>query len=69
MLKPTMQVGEMLELVDEGLQRFAPDAALYIRPMYWAEHGTPSIVAPDVTSTRFLMCLYEAPMPPGGCKD
>ena len=29
----------MLGLTREGMKRFAPDAALYIRPMYWAEAG------------------------------
>jgi len=62
-LKATKSVGEMLEIVAEGLSKFPSGAPLYIRPMYWAEAGGPSTVAPDVNSTRFLMCLYEAPMP------
>ncbi|MEM7696170.1 MAG: branched-chain amino acid aminotransferase [Pseudomonadota bacterium] len=62
-LKVTMSVGEMLDLVTEGLTKFPSGTPLYIRPMYWAENGGPSAVAPDVESTRFLMCLYETPMP------
>jgi branched-chain amino acid aminotransferase len=62
-LRPTMSVGEMLDLVTDGLARFPAGAPLYIRPMYWAEDGGPSAVAPKVESTRFLMCLYEVPMP------
>lgn len=62
-LKATMSVGEMLELVSEGLTRFPSGTPLYIRPMYWAEDGGPTAVAPRVETTRFLMCLYETPMP------
>lgn len=62
-LKHDVSVGRMLELVGEGLEKFPSGTALYIRPMYWAENGGPTAVAPDITSTRFLMCLYETPMP------
>lgn len=62
-LKPSMSVGEMTEIVTDGLAKFDGGTPLYIRPMYWAENGGPSAVAPDVESTRFLMCLYETPMP------
>ncbi|MEM9221560.1 MAG: branched-chain amino acid aminotransferase [Pseudomonadota bacterium] len=63
-LVATKSVGEMLELVTEGVQRFAPGTAIYIRPMYWPETGSASMVAPDPDSTRFLLCLHEAAMPP-----
>lgn len=62
-LLPTMTVGAMAELVREGLGKFRPGTPLYIRPMYWAEDGGPSAVAPRPESTRFLLCLYETPMP------
>ncbi|MEM0905922.1 MAG: branched-chain amino acid aminotransferase [Pseudomonadota bacterium] len=62
-LKPTMAVGEMMEIANEGLAKFAKETAVYIRPMYWAESGGASLVAADPESTRFLMCLYETPMP------
>ena len=62
-LLPSMSVGQQLELVAEGLTKFPADTPLYIRPMYWAENGGPSAVAPDVSSTRYLLCLYETPMP------
>ena len=38
-LKPLMAEGEIVELAREGMKKFAPGAALYIRPMYWAEHN------------------------------
>jgi branched-chain amino acid aminotransferase len=55
-------VEEMLDLAEAGRRRFAPDAALYIRPMYWAEHGGYMGVPADPASTRFCLCLYESPM-------
>ncbi len=62
-LLATVSVGQMLELVTEGVARFAKNTPLYIRPMYFAENGGPSAVAPDVSSTRFLLTMYETPMP------
>jgi branched-chain amino acid aminotransferase len=63
-LEPTVDVETMVGLTREGMKRFAPDAALYIRPMYWAEAGGFMSVPPDPASTRFLLTLYETPMPP-----
>jgi branched-chain amino acid aminotransferase len=65
-LEPTVEAETMVGLTREGLQKFAPDAALYIRPMYWAEEGGYMSVPPDPESTRFLLCLYETPIPPPG---
>jgi branched-chain amino acid aminotransferase len=63
-LKPVMTVEAMIELTREGMKKFTPGAELYIRPMYWAEHGSAtSSVPPDPDSTRFCLCLYEAPLP------
>ena len=63
-LRPDVDVETMLGLARDGVKRFAADAALYIRPMYWAEEGGYMSVPPDPDSTRFLLCLYETPMPP-----
>ncbi len=62
-LKPLKTVEEMLALTAEGLKRFKPGAALYIRPMYWAETSGVGAVALDPESTRFLLTIYETPMP------
>src|SRR5271154_5522991 len=62
-LKPTMSVEAMAELTREGMKRFAPGAHLYIRPMYWAERNGVGSVPPDPESTRFLLSIYEAPLP------
>jgi branched-chain amino acid aminotransferase len=62
MLKPSVSTDTWLGLVADGRKRFAKDAALYIRPMYWAEQGGPLLVAPDPESTRWCLSVYEAPM-------
>lgn len=63
-LEPRVDAETIAGLTRDGLKKFAPDAALYIRPMYWAEQGGYMSVPPDPASTRFLLCLYETPMPP-----
>ena len=48
------------ELVYEGAAKFAPDAALYIRPMYWAEAGgAGGGVRPDPDSTRWRFAFTK----------
>ena len=66
-LKPTMSVEEIVGLTWDGLKKFDGKTAVYIRPMYWAEHGGYMSVPADPESTRFCLCLHEAPMlPPSG---
>lgn len=64
MMEPTLSTEEMVEIAREGIKRFAPGAAVYIRPMYWAVDGDASVIAPGPESTRFAMCLEEIPMAP-----
>ena len=61
-LKPTMEADAIVALVHEGLKQFDGKTAVYIRPMYWAEHGGYMGVPGDPDSTRFCLCLYESPM-------
>ena len=63
-LGPTMAAEEMVARTWEGLKKFDGKTAVYIRPMYWAEHGGYMSVPADPTSTRFCLCLYEAAMIP-----
>ena len=66
-LKPVVPVEQWVGLTADGRKQFAPDTALYIRPMYWAEHGGALLVAPNPESTNWCLTLYEAPMrPPEG---
>jgi branched-chain amino acid aminotransferase len=62
-LKPVVSTETWLGLVADGLKRFRPDAELYIRPMYWAESGPPGGIRHDPDSTRWCLCVYEAPLP------
>ncbi|HEY7244835.1 MAG TPA: branched-chain amino acid aminotransferase [Xanthobacteraceae bacterium] len=62
-LEASITVGEWIELVFDGLKRFDRDAELYIRPMYWAETGSPGGIRHDPESTRWCLCIYEAPIP------
>ncbi len=61
-LKPMVSVEDWVRLAKEGISRFDKDASLYIRPMYWAEQGGPWIQEPDTESTRWCLCIFEAPM-------
>lgn len=62
-LKPLVSVEKWVELTHQGVKRFAPGAALYIRPMYWAEYPGARTVDADPESTRWCLSLYEAGMP------
>ena len=68
-LAPTQSVDTIMGLVADGLKKFKSDEAIYVRPMYWADDGgvSGSSVPPNPETTRFLLCLYVAPMnPPKG---
>ncbi len=62
-LKPMLADEEIVSLAREGARKFDARVALYVRPMYWAEGDGPGAILPDPESTRFSLCLYEAPMP------
>jgi branched-chain amino acid aminotransferase len=63
-LKPLVSTEEWIQLAKEGVKRFDGKTALYIRPMYWGEKEGPWIQEPDPESTRWCMCIYEAPTLP-----
>ena len=66
-MTPTMRWEEIVDLARDGLRLFDREAAVYIRPSYWAENGHPfSVIACDPASTRFALTLWEAPMPMPG---
>ena len=62
-LNPPISAEEITELAREGITKFAPGTALYIRPMMWARNGGPSMVIADPDSTAFALCLESRPMP------
>ncbi len=64
MLEPTVGTDEMVEIVREGLKAYGPDAAVYIRPMYWGINGDATAIVPRRDETGFAICLEEIPMAP-----
>ena len=62
MITPTVSVPDMVAIVEDGLRAYGPDAAVYIRPMYWAIDGNDLAVMPMPGSTGFCICLEEIPM-------
>lgn len=59
MIRPV--TAERIEkLAWEGVEKFPPDAELYIRPMMYTEEG---FVAAVSESTRFVISVLESPMP------
>lgn len=64
LITPTVSVEEMVEIAREGLAAYPRDAAVYIRPMYWALDGGPLAVLPKEGATGFALCLEEIPMAP-----
>jgi len=57
--------GPTLEgIVRDGVARFAPGNALYIRPMMWTCDSGDGVIDVDPASTAYAICLEEVPMPP-----
>lgn len=63
MITPTVAPDELVEIAREGLRRYGKGAAVYVRPMYWALHGSELGVAPRQGATGFALCLEEIAMP------
>lgn len=62
-LRPVLEADAIEALCLEGLDRFAPQTAVYIRPMYWSVQGGPGSVVADPDSTAFALCLESCAMP------
>ncbi len=61
-LAPTYAGDAIADLAREGLKKFSPGTAVYIKPMYWAEHSDVGVLPPDPDSTAFALCLEALPM-------
>ena len=59
-MEPPFTAAEIAELVWEGVEQFAEDAELYIRPMMFFEEG---FILPASGSTRFLLTIFPSPLP------
>ncbi|SPH16873.1 Branched-chain-amino-acid aminotransferase [Defluviimonas aquaemixtae] len=66
MITPTHSAEEIAAIAREGLGLCPKDAAVYIRPMYWALDGGDLGVVPKLGATGFAICLEEIPMAPAG---
>lgn len=64
MITPTVSTEDMVQIVREGLSAYDADAAIYIRPMYWALDGGDLGIVPKENSTGFAICLEQIPMAP-----
>ena len=64
MITPTVSTEDMVAIAREGLARYPKDAAVYVRPMYWALHGGDVGVNPMPGATGFALCLERIPMAP-----
>ena len=62
MITPTVSTADMVQITKEGLKAYGPEAAVYIRPMYWALDGDVSAIVPSGETTGFALCLEEIPM-------
>jgi len=65
-MTPPVDAETILGLMAEGCTHFAPEAALYIRPMMWARDGSSGIIDIDPDSTGFSICIETLPMPRPG---
>lgn len=64
MLKPSVAANDMVEIIWEGLKQYEADAAVYIRPMYWAIDGDLTAIVPNQESVGFAICLEQIPLAP-----
>ena len=62
MLTPTVTAAEMVEIIADGLNRYGPDDAVYIRPMYWGIAGDATAIVPDSDTVGFAISLEQIPM-------
>lgn len=63
MITPTCEAEDMVAIIREGLASYGAGQAVYIRPMYWALHGSDLGIAPAPGATGFAICLEEVAMP------
>ncbi len=66
MIRPTVTPEDMVQIIWDGLNAAPKDAAIYIRPMYWALESEYLGILPKTGPTGFCVCLEEVPMAPEG---
>ena len=65
-MNPSVDAEAIAALTLEGLKAYAPDAAVYIRPMMWSAEPDAGVISCDPDSTLFALCLEEVPLPAEG---
>tara|TARA_R110002110_G_scaffold85816_4_gene223771 strand:+ start:102944 stop:103789 length:846 start_codon:yes stop_codon:yes gene_type:complete len=63
-LKSPLSADDIRQVALDGIAKFGNDAELYVRPLLYADAGI-GLLAPDPDSTRFVLTVFEAPMPTG----
>ena len=63
---PPVDADTVQGLMEEGCAMFAPDAALYLRPMMWSRESSPGIIDAVPDSTGFAICIEALDMPAPG---
>ena len=61
-LKSMLEPDAIMDIALDGVGKFPPGAALYIKPTLFATAGM-HLLCPDPVSTRFALVLFEAPLP------
>ncbi len=61
-LAPQVTAQQIQDTILTGVKKFAPGAELYLRPMFWGALNGGALQA-DPSSTRFVVAVYENPMP------
>jgi len=59
-LKPAITTDEIVALVKEGVKKFDPELALYIKPIVYGSEG---FLAPVPESAQFVLCISVTEMP------
>ena len=65
-MQPPVDAETIQALMEEGCKKFAPDKALYLRPMMWSCESTPGIIDAVADSTGFAICIEALAMPEPG---
>ena len=66
MITPTVDPAEMESIIRQGLATFGAQKDVYVRPMYWALHGSDLGITPLPGATGFAISLEEVAMPDAG---
>jgi branched-chain amino acid aminotransferase len=64
MMIPSIEPKKMVEIIWDGLDYYEADAAVYIRPMYWAIDGDLTAIVPNRETIGFSICLEQIPLAP-----